>query len=63
MNINIMCKCYGKGGQCLHQAAPRRLFGAWCILEPGQKPTDPRIIHGCALQVLPEKPAMPPRKP
>ncbi len=59
--MSIMCKCYGQGGRCLHQAAPRRLLGAWCILVPGEMPTDPRIIRGCALQVLPEKPTMPPR--
>jgi hypothetical protein len=38
-----------KNGRCLHQAAPRRLFGpALCILDHDNP--DPRIPAGCALQ-------------
>jgi len=37
-----------KNGNCMHQAAPRRIFGAAnCILMTANN--DPRIIKGCAL--------------
>ncbi len=52
---NIQCTQFNAEGKCLHQAAPRRFFGAAeCILF--EKSKDPRVIVQCALQV---KPAMP----
>lgn len=51
---NIDCHSYAHHGRCLHQAAPRRLFGcARCILwlgEQGLNP-DPRPELRCKLQV------------
>lgn len=53
------CVSY-KEGDCLHQAAPRKLFGtADCILN--WPSADRRVIPGCALQTpiprpLPPKP-------
>ena len=60
---NINCRCF-KNGECLHQAAPRRLFGpAWCILDTPN--SDPRVVNECALRVsygsrLPLPPAFQP---
>lgn len=47
--IRINCTSFGRDGTCLHQAAPRRLFGpALCIVVAESHPTrDPRIPHGC----------------
>ena len=58
----VDCICFKGDGYCLHQAAPRRLFGAArCILE---NPTDdPRVLKGCALQVRRARPKGPPPAP
>lgn len=43
----INCTSF-KDGKCLHQAAPRALWGsASCIME--RRSDDPRVILGCAL--------------
>lgn len=46
-------------GQCLHQAAPRRLFlPALCIVDLElQTPRDPRIPRGCALCTPHQRPS------
>jgi hypothetical protein len=53
MPINVNCTSFRQGGDCLHQAAPRRWFGlARCIVwldEMGAN-TDPRQVRvKCAL--------------
>lgn len=51
-----------RSGKCLHQAAPRRLFGpAQCILNELQP--DPRIKPGCQLQNPYPRPTTPPPAP
>jgi len=55
---NVNCKSF-KEGKCIHQAAPRYLFGAAdCILV---KPIvfDVRVPRGCALQTPWPKPTPP----
>lgn len=47
--LNIDCTQF-RPGKCLHQAAPRRLFGtALCILE--EHCTDIRVEMRCSLQI------------
>jgi hypothetical protein len=54
--ININCQSF-KDGRCLHQAAPRQLWGAACCILDSQR--DPRI-NACALQTAWPKPHPPP---
>ena len=53
MPINVNCTSFRPGGDCLHQAAPRRWFGpARCIVWLGEMRanTDPRQVRvKCAL--------------
>ncbi len=52
------CMQYREHGKCMHQAAPRRLFGAAeCVL--CITVADPRLIRGCALQVEHKRPPAP----
>lgn len=59
----INCTSYrqiGAGvGKCLHQAAPRRVFGpALCIVEMDDlSRRDPRIPRGCALCTPHQRPS------
>lgn len=47
---NHNCQMFRNYDECVHQAAPRRLFGvAKCVLS--YPSSDPRAIRGCALQV------------
>lgn len=58
---NHNCKSY-KAGKCLHQAAPRRLFGtAECILNWPN--SDARVMAGCTLQTPHPRPMNPPKAP
>ena len=61
MQVNVNCIRFRNGGDCLHQAAPRRWFGpARCIvwLDQMGANTDPRILRTrCALCVAHEKPS------
>lgn len=58
---NINCTSFYKG-KCLHQAAPRSLFGAaMCIIEI--KSSDPRVVFGCALKTPYLRPTSPPPGP
>ena len=57
---NINCTQFNRG-VCLHQAAPRRLFGRTkCLLVIQNE--DPRAVNACALRVENIRPA-PPGKP
>lgn len=56
------CTSYGFAGVCLHQAAPRRLFGAARCIEVQAEP-DPRRIRGCALRTPCQKPDPPQQRP
>ena len=54
---NINCTQF-KNGTCLHQAAPRMIFGRTsCLLIDYNK--DPRVIQDCALRVENNRPAAP----
>ena len=64
MPMNINCILY-REGKCMHQAAPRRLFGpAACILSPYGTQEDPRRPAECVLRVPHGRSAsMPPAPP
>ena len=50
--ISVNCTSFRQGGDCLHQAAPRRWFGvARCIvwLQLATHAADPREPQGCRL--------------
>jgi hypothetical protein len=63
MPVNVNCESFRSGGDCLHQAAPRRLFGAArCIVwqNYGHKPKDPRLGEiKCVLCVKTNRPPPP----
>ena len=62
MKVNVNCIRFRHGGDCLHQAAPRRWFGAArCIvwLDQMGANTDPRVPRAsCVLCVAHEKPSI-----
>ena len=52
MPISVNCTSFRGPNRCIHQAAPRQLFGKTvCIvwLQSAKPPTDPRAMPGCAL--------------
>ncbi len=67
MPINVNCISFRYNGKCIHQAAPRRMFGpALCIvwLWDAEKHTDPRETQPrCALCTPLDRPKHPPKKP
>ena len=57
-NPNQNCQMFNGYDECLHQAAPRRIFGiAKCVL--CYPSSDPRVIYGCNLQVKNTRPPAP----
>ena len=50
---NVNCTKFLEG-KCLHPAAPRKLFGARCLLT--EQNYDPRVVPGCVLQVMNKRP-------
>lgn len=56
--IRINCICFRRG-DCLHQAAPRRLFGPARCVEVDERVIDPRIGPAvCKLRVAHQKPTL-----